>query len=762
MNRLSGYSLFILVFAVSGHLFAQNPSTPLGQWRIHLPFKDIQIIQETPSKIYCAGLYGFFTYDKGDGSTVRCSPINGFGGYRVQAMDYDANLDILIIAYADSRIELVKGNTITRNDDIYNKTIVGEKTIHHINIVNGIAYISTSFGLLEFNLSKNEIRNSYLNIGPGGSVLNIFSSCIQNDSLYIASNLGIYRGSTNPNVNLGISENWTLCKAANIQATQIGSHLNTIYAELDSFLYQYKNGKWQLMDTSKRIITNIDNDHNKLIIGVYGKHILTVDESGTISTKIVNVLNDCLLDGNGFYWYASPINGLSFMDPYGPEKYFYPNGPRSYTTFNMCNAFNQMYVTAGGMRATTYAPTFNGFKFYTFDNFEWNYLQDNALTFPLYDYTHMAFNKVNNRLYVGTHGTGLLMLENGQPKQVWNQNNSPLRPRSGLYTIVNGVAIDSRNNVWVSNFDVDTSLHMVTAAGVWRSYKMPVARTGKIVIDNKGNKWILTPQESIGMIAFKDNNTPDNLLDDIIIQFSSNKGTGNLPSNNVNDIAFTKSGELLIGTDQGFAKIRVPSNAFNPNAKPGDYDAQRVIISVEANSNLGGYLLGSEVINCIVVDGGDRRWFGTNNGAWLIDKDGETILLHFTTDNSPLMSNNVTSISIMDETGEVFFGTDLGIASYRADAMLAPKGFETLKIFPNPVKPEYTGDIGISGMPDNTLVKITDINGNLVYQTYSNGGLAVWNGNNFDGIRVSTGVYLVFCINTEGTDTQVGKILFIH
>ncbi len=281
--------------------------------------------------------------------------------------------------------------------------------------------------------------------------------------------------------------------------------------------------------------------------------------------------------------------------------------------------------------------------------------------------------------------------------------------------------------------------------------------TGKIAIDNKNNKWILTPQAGLGIIAFSDKNTVDQ-TDDIKVVLNINKGTGNLPSANVNDIAFTKSGELLIGTDQGYAKIRTPQNVFGK----GDYDAQRVIISVEANSNLGGYLLGSEVINCITVDGGDRRWFGTNSGAWLIDNDGETILQHFTKDNSPLMSDNVTSITIMESTGEVFMGTDLGIASYRADALVASKTFETLKIYPNPVKPDYQGDISINGMPDNTLVKITDINGSLVNQSYSNGGMATWNGKTFDGTRASSGVYLVFCINQDGTETQVGKILFIH
>lgn len=765
MSKTPGIKYLILLFACLEvmRVFSNNPPVPLGHWRIHLPYKNVLRIEETPSKIYCASEHGLFSYDKGDGSTERHSPINGFGGYKVQAMDYDENSGILLIAYADCRLEMIQDKKIIRNDDIYNKTIVGEKTINNINIVDGIAYISSSFGLLEYNLAKNEIRNSYMNFGPGGSAVYVYGSCVQSDSVFIASNIGVLRGSLSPSVNLGISSNWTLVKAAVYQSRHIASHRNILYAEMDSGLYKYDNGNWSLFDpTPKAIISNIDVDHGKLVVGVYGKYILSIDENGNITNKVNNIMNDCLIDGNGQFWYASPINGLSFMNPFGPELYFYPNGPRSYTSFSIINAYGDIFVTAGGMRVTTYAPTFNGYKYYRFNNFEWSDAPDNPITLPLYDYTHAAFNKSTNRLYVGTHGTGLLVIENGQPKEVWNADNSPLRKRGNLYTIANGVAIDSRNNIWVSNFDVDTCLHMLSASGGWRSYKMPVGKAGKIIIDNKNNKWFLTPQESIGFIAFNDRGTPDNLNDDIIVQFNTNKGSGNLPSNNVNDLAFTKSGELLIGTDQGFAKIRVPANAFNTNAKPGDYDAQRVIVSVEENSNLGGYLLGSEVINCIFVDGGDRRWFGTNNGAWLIDSDGETILRHFTTDNSPLMSNNVTSICIMETTGEVFFGTDLGLVSYAGDAMPPAKNLEALKIYPNPVKPEYSGDISISGMPDNTLVKITDINGGLVYQTFSNGSMAVWNGKTFDGTRVSTGVYLIFCINSDGSETQMGKILFIH
>jgi hypothetical protein len=289
-----------------------------------------------------------------------------------------------------------------------------------------------------------------------------------------------------------------------------------------------------------------------------------------------------------------------------------------------------------------------------------------------------------------------------------------------------------------------------------RLRKLAIKETGKILIDNKNNKWILTPKSNYGMVAYSDKNTP-NQTDDVAVALNTSKGTGNLPTSAVNDFAFTRAGELLVGTDQGYCKIRNPNNAFGT----GSYDCERVVISVEANSNLGGYLLGTEVIYCITIDGSDRRWFGTNNGAWLIDSDGETILKHFTTDNSPLCSNNVQAIGIMESTGEVFFGTDQGMVSYRSDALPPSKSIEKLTIYPNPVRPEFDGEIAITGMPDNSLVKITDINGGLVFQTYSNGGMATWNCRTFDGNRPATGVYLAFCINQDGTETEVGKILFI-
>jgi hypothetical protein len=125
------------------------------------------------------------------------------------------------------------------------------------------------------------------------------------------------------------------------------------------------------------------------------------------------------------------------------------------------------------------------------------------------------------------------------------------------------------------------------------------------------------------------------------------------------------------------------------------------------------------------------------------------------------MSNNVLNIGINETTGEVFFGTDKGLISFRADANGAAKSIEKLVIYPNPVRPDFAGDVAITGLTDNTLIKITDINGQLIYQTFSNGGMATWNCKTFSGERPSTGVYLVFAMSNDGEETEVGKLLFI-
>lgn len=239
---------------------------------------------------------------------------------------------------------------------------------------------------------------------------------------------------------------------------------------------------------------------------------------------------------------------------------------------------------------------------------------------------------------------------------------------------------------------------------------------------------------------------------------SGSPGTGNIQGNKVFSIACDQDGEIWIGTDNGISVIYSPENVFTG----GNYDAQRIIIPRNDGTGLGDILLENEFITCITVDGDNNKWIGTDNaGVFLLSPDGMNEIYHFTEEDSPLFSNLITDIAI-NNNGEVFIGTSKGIISFRGESAPPEDTFTDVYAYPNPVREGYTGKIGIKGLVKDADVKITDISGNLIYETRSFGGQAVWNGRNFDGRRAKTGVYLVFIANEDGTETIATKILVIN
>ena len=170
----------------------------------------------------------------------------------------------------------------------------------------------------------------------------------------------------------------------------------------------------------------------------------------------------------------------------------------------------------------------------------------------------------------------------------------------------------------------------------------------------------------------------------------------------------------------------------------------------------------TDIVNSIKVDGANRKWVGTNSGAYLLSESGDELLLSFNTENSPLPSNEVLSIGINEQTGEVFLGTSLGIASYIGDATEPSETIDDIKAFPNPVGPDYFGTISVTGLVENSFVKITDINGTLIHDGYALGGKFVWDGNDYNGKRAKTGVYLVFSSDNKSKNKAVTKIVFIQ
>jgi hypothetical protein len=285
--------------------------------------------------------------------------------------------------------------------------------------------------------------------------------------------------------------------------------------------------------------------------------------------------------------------------------------------------------------------------------------------------------------------------------------------------------------------------------GIYKSYSpnsldtLYQNRRDSIITDLDGNRW--SRGEGFGGIVVR--NTKNQR-----VNISANVGLGNLPSNNVKTLALDRDGQIWVGTDRGVVVFDNPSAVFSGR----NFDAYTPVFERRR-------LLGNETVSSIAIDGGNRKWMGTRNGIFLFNADGTELVINFTEKNSPLPSNEISYITTEPNTGEVYIRTTKGMVSYRGTATESGLKQEenAVKIFPNPIRPDFEGTIGIEGLVENAFVKITDVAGNLVYETRANGGTATWNGRTLQGNRVETGVYLIFSANAKGEETCVSRLAVV-
>ena len=280
---------------------------------------------------------------------------------------------------------------------------------------------------------------------------------------------------------------------------------------------------------------------------------------------------------------------------------------------------------------------------------------------------------------------------------------------------------------------------------------------GALIITQSNKKWVVLPRATNepGILVFDDNNTLDYTTDDKVKKLTFSSGRGAICGSEIFSIAEDKNGEVWVGTDKGICVFYSPDAVFSNE----NYDAQQIKIEQDGNIQ---YLLETEIVTAITVDGANRKWIGTlNSGVYFMSSDGTQQLEHFTKENSPLFSNAISSLAINPEDGEVFIGTDLGIISYRSTAT---EGVESCDIFafPNPVNNKYEGVVAIKGLTQDASVKITDVSGSLIYQTKALGGQAIWNGKNLKGEKAASGVYMVFSTAADGSESCSTKILIVN
>jgi hypothetical protein len=365
----------------------------------------------------------------------------------------------------------------------------------------------------------------------------------------------------------------------------------------------------------------------------------------------------------------------------------------------------------------------------------------------------------SSRFFISSWGDGLFEYENNTLVKHYDSSNSPLQNSgtAGTGIKVCGLAMDKKKNLWITQTNVTGSIKILKADGSWLVYPVTIDAPviGDIISTVNGQKWIILPGGH-GLFIIDDNNTPDVSGDDrtrkLIITDSDNNVI-----HSVFSAAEDLEGNIWIGTDQGPVIYYNTSQVFEDNLK-----GYRIKVPRNDGSGFADYMLGTESITSISVDGANRKWLGTkSSGAYLLSADGTVVIKNYNAQNSPMFSDSIASVAIDNITGEVWFGTSEGVLSVREIATSGAQSFSDVYSFPNPVREDYSGIVTITGLIKDTGIKITDISGNLVYETVSEGGQASWDLSTYNGRRVTTGVYLVFCSNNDGSKSCVTKILVI-
>lgn len=789
MKRSVLYRKVITLLLIITSLFSAkdmlSQDIPIGLWREHLPYKNGISVAATDKLVYCATRHSLFYYHKGLLTTSSLSKINGLSDVGFSKIAWHANTDNLLIAYSNANIDLLHDGKITNLSDIKRQNLPINKVINNITFREDEAWLACGFGIVVINLVKKEFKETYI-IGNQGSYININDIKFYNDTIYAATDAGIYRAALKDY--LPDFTNWTLWTEIPYPLHKYNTlaffndmpfiNLSNGGVMVDTLMYR-EQGQWKHYTRfGYEVLYQLDVFGDKLLMTKWDNvvvldtqmevHRIIYDYTAGFETVKQVTSMEAVIDEKGYVWIADVNQGLVFIYDQWAYKFIAPNGPGSKEAFHMYSSDNDLWI-ASGAYSSTWSMTFKRDGLFHFNGMEWKTV--NGTTDPiidsLFDFVCVAIDPSDpTKVYAGTWDRGLISLKNGKVIKIYDQTNSSLSVLEnnalGVYKVaIGGLTFDSKGNLWMTNAGVTKSLSVMKADGTWISYdissadmKMADRVSGKIVIDRIGQKWVLLGR-GYGLQVFNDNNTLYNTTDDKTANISSTTGRGALPSTVVTDMAIDLEGRLWIGSDKGIAVIYSPENVFSGYS----YDAQRILVNQDGYDD---YLLENEIVTAIAVDGGNRKWVGTEqSGVFLLSPDGTKEIARFHEGNSPLLSNGIRGIEINQLTGEVFFATDKGIISFRSDATRASETHEHVKVFPNPVRPDYTGAIAISGLVRDADVKITSVGGDVVYSTRANGGEAVWYGKDLSGNRVATGVYLVFSSDSQGIETAVAKILFI-
>ncbi len=722
------FLIFQVLFVFCSQTVIGQSQISVGSWRIHTSYLEGGYLTGSNQTVFSQGKSSLFYFSVNDLDPKPLTVIDGLYSQSFTASAFDPASKKLIVGYQDGTVDLVGEKNVQRLTSIRDNPLISNKNIKSAKTLGRFVYLTGDFGIAVIDPQKAAFVSSFINIGPNGSALEVLDIDEDSESYYLATPLGLIIGDKDENLN--DFRNWHLQNLnLVIEIRRLAVAEEAVYLiGSDNKIYILEQGNLSWMIGADNVIS-LKKFEDQLFFSD-SNAIYQVDEGGSFlqvynqdSREIFDfhiVEDDIYISqvGKGIFHVSANIH-------------IGPNGPSS--------AVNGFHWDKNGTWALPAGFQFSGAPITSVGNTS-SVLKDGNWSEAITPDHVISKTVFRDSDYFGTIGSGL-----------WKGSDAGLQeivlPGSSPNKSIGALEVQHENLLWIGIFNDFGGLYKLSGNGdISQVQVQGLQFPRKIIVDRSGNLWILqTPPNGQNRIRVFNESTGLNRL------LSNSTNQGNLPNAEIRDMDIDLEGNLWVGTSTGvfylpfvqFVNSSSPINAVFPI-----FDNRQLLSGVSITS--------------VLTAPDQTKWFGTErDGIWQFSELGDRRLGHYTVDNSPLTSALIQSLTLDPISGELLIVQPNAAFSFRTNSMVAFESLSQLKIFPNPVRPDFSGDLSIEGLTDFSQIKITTSAGRVVYSAQVRGGKATWNIMEGLGGRPGPGVYLVYVIDALGQERVSGKFVVL-
>ncbi len=767
----------IFILFVASAVFSQTDFS--DNWEDFYSYNNVKDFIKSDNKIFAITDNAAFIYNVITKESNKISSVHGLSGKETTSIYFSESTKRFVIGYQSGLIEIIDDNgKITIANDIERLDITGQKQVNHITEHEQILYLSTPFGIVQYDINNLLFGDTYF-IDENSNPVFVHQTQIFQNTIYATTQKGIYSADIN-DPNLIDFNQWL-----QPQGELLGNFLSVsifndgVFTSKGNTLYKLISfSDLQQIEFFPQTIINLNGSSDFLTITTKSAAYVLNTSLSTVFIANQNVTFDFILqsafaEGQDVYLATTSFGILKTSFSIKVYQEIHPTGPSSNQIFSITAENDNLWVVYGGYDGA-FTPFGKRLGYSHFNGIlppqeQWVSFPYDP-NFPAKDLVHITLDPVEeNKVYISSWNSGILVVENDTPLILWDESNSGLESlilagSPDFESIrINGSAFDNQGNLWVANAWIDNRLKKLKTNGQWDSFDLSSIMTNQalglteLVIDRSGSIWIGSRRN--GALVYNESGDRKRAL---ITEVTK----GSLPDLNVRTLVVDRNNRIWIGTQKGLVVFSDAQGLFDATL----YDAEPVIIE---DDGIPKKLLGDQPVNTIAIDGAENKWFGTDTGGVLgTNLSGSETLFNFNKDNSPLPSNRILKIRVDNSNGKVFFATEKGIVAFNNNVAPFGESLGEVYAYPNPAIKEHEF-ITIDGrngthLPRGTNVKILDTAGRLVYETNVEpgqeikGGKVIWNKTNLAGRRVASGVYIVLLTSPDKSETSSTKIAIIN